>query len=144
MADDPSNLRLFPTNVQPGNYNIDYRLRTISGTQIPNGTWYVFEHQTQSGGGRYPVAPGNNVFPYPSDPDNAYNNFPDWLGGGGLDSVQTFTISPMKKYNSDCQFPVMIHYGNGQDYGSQHIWQPSANQPVLINGYPQLPGFPGP
>jgi len=144
LADDPTNLRLFPTEVQPGNFEIKYRLRAVNGVSLPNGTWWVFEHQTQSGGGRFPFAPGNNISPYPSDPLNQQNQFPDSLGGGVLDSVQTFTISPEKKYNSDCQFPVIIHYGNGQDYGSQHIWQPSANQPVLINGFSQIPGLPGP
>jgi hypothetical protein len=79
-----------------------------------------------------------------SDPDNGYNSFTDSVGGGGLDSVQTFTISPTKKYDFGSQFPVAIRYGNAKDYGSQHIWQPSANQPVLINGYPQLPAAPGP
>ena len=142
LADNPANLSLFPTDVQKGNFYIMYRLRTANGASAPNGTWYVFEHQTQPGGGRFPVGPGNNVSPYPSDPDNDVNSFPDWLGGGNLNSIQSFTISPNRTYDPDCQSPVMINYGNGQVYGSQGIWQPVANQPyVLINGYQTLPNF---
>jgi RHS repeat-associated protein len=137
--DDPNNLALFPTDVSPNNYHILYRLRTADGQSIPLDRWYVFEHQTQSGGGRTPYGQ-DNVSPDSYDKWNT-DNFDDTLGGGGLDTVQKFTISLNPKYNPNAQCSVMIRWGNHKDYGAQGIYQFNPHDPVLINGVPQVPGW---
>jgi RHS repeat-associated protein len=142
ISDDAANLRLFPTLVGKGNHTVTYRLRTADGKHTPNGRYTVFEHQTQGGGGRHKIGENDNVSPYPSDPRNYNNVFEDDLSGG-LNTVQTFTISPIshRNYDPNCQFQVFIHYG-GKDYGSQVIRGASANAPVIINYYSQLPESP--
>jgi RHS repeat-associated protein len=137
LSDDPTKLALFPTEVSSGNYHIIYRLRTANGKSKPNGRWYVFEHQTEGGGGRTPYGK-DNVSPVKQDSENLFD---DSLGGGGLNTVQSFTISTSQKYDPNAQFPAMIRYGNGKDYGSQGIYQPNAKDPVRINGTTQMPGW---
>jgi RHS repeat-associated protein len=139
LADSPQNLALFPTEVAPNNYHIIYRLRTCDGLSTPNGSWYVFEHQTQKVNGGTQVGPGNTISPAIQD---GINTFDDWVGGGGLNTVQSFTISDDPDYGCGNQYPVMIRYANGKDYLSQGIYQPYAADPVLINGYTQIPGWP--
>jgi len=130
---------LFPTNVSPGNYHILYRLRTADGKSVPLDKWFVYEHQTESGGGR--TAYGNdNVSPVKYSKGDE-KMFDDSLGGGGLNTVQRFTISLKSEYDPNAQTPVMIRYGNGKDYGSQGIYQPNAKDPVRINGTTQVPGW---
>jgi RHS repeat-associated protein len=137
---DPKNLRLAPTTVQPGNHEIDYSLMTVDGKPA-QGQWYVFEHQTQSGGGRIKYGPQDYVSPRKQDQTNG---FADSLTFG-LDTVQTFTVSADPIYDPKCQHKVIIRYGNGQDYASQHVWsQGWLSDPVLINNYPTLPVMPTP
>ena len=139
LADNLSNLRLFPTRVQPNNHQITYRLRTLDGKHLPRGRYYVFEHQTQGGGGRFQAGPGDYVSPSQED---FVNSFLDELGGGGLNTRQSFTVSQQKNYDPSAQYPMLIRYGNGQDYSSQGIWQPGPWDPVWINGMTQIPGLP--
>jgi RHS repeat-associated protein len=134
---DPNKLRLVPIYVQEGNHEINYSLMTVDGKPAP-GQWYVFEHQTQSGGGRPKYGPKDYVSPI-HNPE--WNGFQDILTVG-LDTVQTFTISADSDYDPACQHKVIIRYGNGQDYGSQHIWQPGGFGPVMINNYSTLPVMP--
>ena len=138
LDDDPANLRLLPRDVPVNNKgDLNYELRTIADAR-PNGNYYVFEHQTQHVAGSTNVGPDDNVTPYP-DNLNTINWFEDTLGGGGLNSVQRFTISPDKRYDPECQYPVIIRYGNREEYGSQHVWQPNSSDPVVINYYSTIP-----
>ena len=110
---DVDNLRLFPTRVDVGNHNIDYSLRTVDGKPAA-GRLYVFEHQTESGGDRIQNGPYDYISPasyYKGD----YNLFHDVLGYS-LNTVQTFTVSADPVFDPKCQHPVIIRYGNGQDY----------------------------
>ncbi len=136
FRDIPANLRLFPTGVTPGNHDIDYKLRTADGKHQPYNSWYVYEHQTQNVAGSHEVAPGDHVTPYPSE--DYKNEFPDILTGW-LDTTQSFTISPDRRYNPNSQYNVLLRYG-GADKPFQHLR--STGGPVSIDGSTRIPSAP--
>jgi hypothetical protein len=135
LKEDPSNLRLVPTEVQDGNHEIVYKLKTRDGKD-PKGKYYVFEHQTQEGGGRIKVGEHDYISPRTQDETNTFRDSITT----GLDTVQRFTISTKKTFDPSAQTPVYLNYG-GRDYGSQHIWASRWGGPVEINYYKTLPSF---
>jgi len=128
-GDNTNDMRLKPT-CDTGNKDCTY---TLSG--MGTNTYYIWEHQTQPGGGRTNKGPGDNISGG-VDP----NRFDDILTSG-LDTYRFFTISTSPVYDSQQQIPVMIQEG-GQAIGYEHIYNNVINGPTYVNGSAQLPQQP--
>ncbi|HEY4355094.1 MAG TPA: RHS repeat-associated core domain-containing protein [Acidobacteriaceae bacterium] len=125
-------------------FHITYRVRTSDGKKRPNSRWFVYEHQTEGGGGRVSWGPKDNVSPGHKGEVNDYENqFSDSLGGGGLNTVQHFTISKSNVYDPAKQVPINILFGGAAPVAQQSIVQGPANGPLSIDGKTKLsPGGP--
>jgi hypothetical protein len=95
-------------------------------------TYYVWEHQTQPGGGRRNVGPGDNI-----SGGSFANKFPDDITGS-IDSYRFFTVSTSSVYDPSKQIPVMIQE-SGRTAGYEHLWNYDLGTgPLYINGSTQL------
>ena len=137
-SDPPDSLALFPVSVSGLDWEIVYKLRKRADHTAPDGSYYVFEHQTSGGGGRKRVGQNDNVSPLVEDEPNIFR---DTLttSVGALYSTQTFTYSDDQTYGASYQSPTIVMWPNGMSFGSQVLYQRGAGESVLVNNYCPVP-----
>jgi hypothetical protein len=96
-GDHAKDMRMI-ANCDPANHSCTY---TLSGAK---NTYYVWEHQTASGGGRDNRGPGDNTS------GGLPNKFEDLLLGGN-ETYRFFTVLTSANYDPTKQIPIMIQEG---------------------------------
>lgn len=138
LPDDPWSLRVVPVadnGTSTSIYrDIVYRVTKLDGISLPNGTWYVVEHQTNHGLTHNGLGTSGGELPC---------EFDDTLGGIGLGPTlthQTFSISQKQGLTPVPTFDKIIVHTQKGDFAI--LWESVSGNGTLVNDYYRWPGVP--